>query len=146
MQDLLLDRLVWFLRNVDLTQGLAAIVAHYRDGIAAVEAALDDALPEPAAAARRAREAELSKGGVPAELARRIAMLPVLAAAPDIVLVADRTGQNIADGRGDLFRGRGVLPPRSHRQRRRAASWSRIISTGWRSTARSIRSATPSGG
>ena len=32
VQDLLLDRLVWFLRNVDLTQGLAAIVAHYRAG------------------------------------------------------------------------------------------------------------------
>ena len=43
MQDLLLDRLVWFLRNVDLTQGLAAVVEHYRAGIAAVEAALDDA-------------------------------------------------------------------------------------------------------
>ena len=56
VQDLLLDRLVWFLRNVDLTQGLAAIVEHYRDGIAAVEAALDGALPEAAAAARgRAR-------------------------------------------------------------------------------------------
>ena len=55
VQDLLLDRLVWFLRNVDLTQGLAAIVEHYRDGIAAVEAALDDALPEEAAAARAAR-------------------------------------------------------------------------------------------
>ena len=52
VQDLLLDRLVWFLRNVDLEQGLAAIVAHYRDGIAAVEAALDAALPEAAAAAR----------------------------------------------------------------------------------------------
>ncbi|HEX6974384.1 MAG TPA: NAD-glutamate dehydrogenase domain-containing protein, partial [Vicinamibacterales bacterium] len=47
VQDLLLDRLVWFLRNVDLTQGLAAIVAHYRDGIAAVESVIDDVLPEP---------------------------------------------------------------------------------------------------
>src|SRR5262249_41429044 len=40
VQDLLLDRVVWFLRNVDLTRGLEAIVVHYRDGIAAVEAAL----------------------------------------------------------------------------------------------------------
>ena len=78
VQDLLLDRLVWFLRNVDLTQGLAAIVAHYRDGIAAVEAALDDVLPDAAAAARRAREAELAKGGVPPALARRLATLRVL--------------------------------------------------------------------
>ena len=55
VQDLLLDRLVWFLRNVDLTKGLASIVEHYRAGIAAVEAALDGALPEDAAAARASR-------------------------------------------------------------------------------------------
>ena len=38
VQDLLLDRIIWFLRNVDLTKGLADLVAHYRDGIAAVAA------------------------------------------------------------------------------------------------------------
>ena len=103
VQDLLLDRLVWFLRNVDLTQGLASIVAHYRDGIAAVEAVLDDVLPEAAAAARREREAELRREGVPPELARRLAMLRVLVAAPDIVMVADRAGQNIAEVAATYF-------------------------------------------
>jgi glutamate dehydrogenase len=103
VQDLLLDRLVWFLRNVDLTQGLASIVAHYRDGIAAVETALDHVLPEAAAAARREREAELAKGGVPPGLARRLATLRVLVAAPDIVMVADRTGQNIAEVAATYF-------------------------------------------
>jgi glutamate dehydrogenase len=96
VQDLLLDRLVWFLRNVDLTHGLATIVAHYCEGIAAVEAALGAALPEAATSARQARAAELTKDGVPEALARRIATLPALAHAPDIVMVADRTGQNIA--------------------------------------------------
>ena len=71
VQDLLLDRVVWFLRNVDLSKGLAAIVEHYRDGIAAVTAALDGALPEEAAKARAARVAELTKAGVPEALARR---------------------------------------------------------------------------
>ncbi len=103
VQDLLLDRLVWFLRNVDLAQGLASIVVHYRDGIAAVEAALDAALPEGAAAARRTREADLAKAGVPDELARRLAALPALVAAPDIVMVADRTGQNIAEVAATYF-------------------------------------------
>jgi glutamate dehydrogenase len=56
VQDLLLDRLVWFVRNVELAQGLAAIVTHYREGIAQVEAALDSVLPEAAAAARRRRK------------------------------------------------------------------------------------------
>jgi glutamate dehydrogenase len=103
VEDLLLDRLVWFLRNVDLAQGLAAIVAHYREGIAAVEAALDAALPEAAAAARKAREAALRKEGVPAALARRLAALSALVAAPDIVMVAERTGRAIADVAATYF-------------------------------------------
>jgi glutamate dehydrogenase len=96
VQDLLLDRVVWFLRNVDLSEGLAAIVEQYRDGIAAVEAALDKALPDEAQAARGARAAELTKAGVPEALARRLANLPALASATDIVQVAERAKQDIA--------------------------------------------------
>jgi glutamate dehydrogenase len=96
VQDLLLDRLVWFVRNVDLAQGLAGIIAHYRDGIAAVVAALDGVLPEAEAVARRSRARELESAGVPEDLARRLAALPALVAAPDIVMVADRAGQDIA--------------------------------------------------
>src|SRR5262249_10955404 len=97
VEDLLLDRLGWFLRNVDLAGGPAARVAPCRAGIAAVEAAVDTALPEAAGAARRGREADLRKQGVPHELARRLATLPGLVAAPDIVMVAERTGQGIAE-------------------------------------------------
>jgi glutamate dehydrogenase len=96
LQDLLLDRIVWFLRNVDLARGLADVVTHYRDGVAAVEAALDAALPEDAARARSSRRQELVEAGVPEELAGRIAGLGALAAAPDIVLVSDRTGKPVA--------------------------------------------------
>jgi glutamate dehydrogenase len=103
VQDLLHDRVVWFLRNVDLAQGLAANVEHYRQGIAAVEAALDSALVPEAAAARAARAAELMRQGVPEALARRFASLPGLIAAPDIVSVADRTGQQIADVAATYF-------------------------------------------
>ena len=97
VQDLLLDRIIWFLRNVDLTKGLAGIVAHYRDGIAAVAAALDNALSGEAQAARGARRQELVAAGVPDDLAARIADLGSLTAAPDIVLVADRTGKGVGE-------------------------------------------------
>jgi glutamate dehydrogenase len=97
VQDLLLDRLVWFLRNVDLSQGLAGIVEHYRRGIADVASAIDGALPKEAAEARAARAAELSKAGVAETLARRFADLPLLKAAPDIVLVAERTKRPVAE-------------------------------------------------
>ncbi len=96
VQDLLLDRLVWFLRNVDFSQGLAAIVSHYGAGISEVEKTFDTGLPQAALAERGARQSRLQADGVPTELARRIATLPALVAAPDITLVADRTGLGIA--------------------------------------------------
>ena len=103
VQDLLLDRLVWFLRNVDLSQGLEKIIGHYRDGIAQVEAALDKALSKAAIAVRDARIADLSKAGVPETLARRVANLPVLKAAPDIALVADRAGKPVGEVSATYF-------------------------------------------
>jgi glutamate dehydrogenase len=103
VEDLLLDRVIWFLRNVDLTKGLAEAVSHYRDGIAIVEAALDAALPEDALQARAARREELTQAGVPQELAVRIANLGPLAAAPDIILVADRTGKPVREVAATYF-------------------------------------------
>jgi glutamate dehydrogenase len=103
VQDLLLDRIVWFLRNADLAQGLAAVIDHYQAGIAAVAAALDGALTEAARAARTARSAELAAAGVPDAAARRIADLPWLNPAADIVLVADRTQQPVADVAATYF-------------------------------------------
>ena len=103
VQDLLLDRLVWFLRNADLKRGLEKNVAHYRDGIAQVEASLETALPKAAAQARDARVAEWTRAGVPDELARKIGNLPVLKAAPDIVQVADRAQKPVVEVAATYF-------------------------------------------
>jgi glutamate dehydrogenase len=103
VQDLLLDRIVWFLRNVDLGQGLAAVIEHYQAGIAAVAAALDGVLTEAARSARTARAAELTAAGVPEALARRLADLPSLISASDIVLVADRSKKAVADVAATYF-------------------------------------------
>jgi glutamate dehydrogenase len=97
VEDLLLDRLVWFLRNVDLKQGLDKIVKHYRDGIAQVGAALDDALSEEVAQGRAKRAAELVKSGIDEALARKFADMPILKAATDIVLVAERAGKPVGE-------------------------------------------------
>ncbi len=103
VQDLLLDRIVWFLRNVDLTKGLDGIVSHYRAGIAAVTACLDGALSEQGLAARAARRRNLAEAGVPDALAGRLADLGPLAAAPDIVLVTDRTGKPVGEVAATYF-------------------------------------------
>jgi glutamate dehydrogenase len=103
VQDLLLDRIVWFLRNVDLSQGLAAVIDHYHAGIAIVAAVLDSVLTEAAQNTRRASAAELIAAGVPEALAGRIADLPWLIPAADIVLVADRTKKAVADVAATYF-------------------------------------------
>ncbi|MGB7035472.1 MAG: NAD-glutamate dehydrogenase domain-containing protein [Xanthobacteraceae bacterium] len=103
VQDLLLDRIVWFLRKVDLGKGLAGVVSHYRDGIGAVAVALDDVLPVELREARAARGRELKVAGVPDTLAGRLADLRALASAPDIVLVADRTGNPVGEVAATYF-------------------------------------------
>ncbi|HUD87396.1 MAG TPA: NAD-glutamate dehydrogenase, partial [Xanthobacteraceae bacterium] len=103
VQDLLLDRIVWFLRNVDLSKGLADVVSHYRDGIAAVTASLADALSPDSQTERAARRGKLVAAGVPDELAGRIGDLATLTAAPDIVLVADRTGKPVGEVAATYF-------------------------------------------
>jgi glutamate dehydrogenase len=109
IQDLLIDRVVWFIRNVDLTGGLADVVAHHRAGIEAVAASLDTALPPEAAAARAARSAELHAAGVPDPVAGVLASLNHLATAPDIVAVADETGRAVADVAATTFAASAVF-------------------------------------
>jgi len=92
VQDLLLDRIVWFLRNVDVRQGLAGIVDHYRTKIAAISGGLDHYLPPEAQRLRDAAVLKMTSAGVPESVARSVANLPALGSATDIVLIADRTG------------------------------------------------------
>jgi glutamate dehydrogenase len=56
-----------------------------------------------AAAARSARAAELQTAGVPEAVAKRIADLPTLMSAPDIVVVADRAGRPVGEVAATYF-------------------------------------------
>ena len=98
VQDLTLSRAVWFIRNVDFTErGLDEVVGLYGRGIRDVEAGLDATLSQEARRGRAERTEPLVAAGVPAELARRLASLPDVARAPDIVLVARRTDRPVAE-------------------------------------------------
>jgi glutamate dehydrogenase len=90
---LLLDRVVWFVRNADFSQGLAKTVAHYRDGIDAVEQNIAKLLPAVRVSQLEARAAKIVEKNVPQALAARIALLPELIPASDIVLIAGQSGQ-----------------------------------------------------
>ncbi len=98
LQSLLLGRMVWFIRNTDLRNvPLATTVARFQPGIADIAAQLGAILSPPAAEAWHARAAALAAQGVPEHLADLIAGLDELAAAPDIILVAERTGHRITE-------------------------------------------------
>ncbi|MGQ4273625.1 NAD-glutamate dehydrogenase [Terrihabitans sp. B22-R8] len=103
VQDLLLSRMPWFLRNVDLKQGLQDVVARFRAALDEVRAGLGDVLGEEATTSWRARADEFEAAGVPAELASWLAALPALARAPDAVLVAERSGLQIVPAAQKLF-------------------------------------------
>ena len=118
VQDLLLDRLVWFLRNVDLTQGLASIVAHYRDGIAAVEAV---ARRRAAGSGRCRAQGARGRAAEGRRAARACAPSRHVAGAGRRARYRDGRrprGPEYRRGRGHLFRRRSVLPSRPDRRRR----------------------------
>jgi glutamate dehydrogenase len=97
VENLLLDRLVWFLRNVDFKPGLDKVITRYRGGIDQVKKALDGALSKDVAASRDKQETELMNAGVAPALARTLADLPILKAAPDIALVAERAKKPVGE-------------------------------------------------
>jgi len=93
VKKLLLDRVVWFVRNADFSQGLAQTVAHYREGIDLVAENIEGLFPADRRQQLEARIAALVEKSVPEALAKKIALLPEIAPASDIVLIADQTGK-----------------------------------------------------
>jgi glutamate dehydrogenase len=91
IQSLLLERVVWFKRNVSFDKGLSAVVERFRSGIAVLRGRLETVLPEEPAAVLADRTAAYVNQGVPEGLARRIAWLPAERAIPDIVIVSEET-------------------------------------------------------
>ncbi|WP_089173192.1 NAD-glutamate dehydrogenase [Bosea sp. AS-1] len=97
-QELVIDRMGWFLRRGAAKPGtIEQTIAHYAKGVADLSAELNALLPETAAQARLARIAVLTSEGVPEALATRVASLPSLAEATDIVDIAERSKRHIGD-------------------------------------------------
>jgi glutamate dehydrogenase len=93
-----MNRIVWFIRNVDFkTTPLDAVIGVYGTGIGEVERGLSVTLSAAALEAWESRTRAMIEQGTPADLARRLAAIPDLVAAPDVVLVAQRTGRPVAD-------------------------------------------------
>lgn len=93
----LMERAVaWFLTSCAQPLDIAAETEAYRPGIEALLGGLDAFLDAEEAARLSARVASYAEQGVPSDLARWMAALPVLAAAPDLVRIARRTRRDVA--------------------------------------------------
>ena len=103
VQDLLHSRVVWYVRNVDFSAGLEAVISRFGPCIREIAAGLDNTLPQDIQAGRSKRRQDLTDGGVPAELAGELADLDTLVSAPDIVTVAERTNRAIGDTATTFF-------------------------------------------
>jgi len=104
VQNVLIDRVGWFLRNVSLDGGLEKTAKHYRKGLDALAQLLPKLMPPFMAAAADKAEARLVSGKVPKALAHQIAYLPYLAAAADVVLIADGSGRKLRDAAAAYYR------------------------------------------
>jgi glutamate dehydrogenase len=103
VQDMLLSRIGWFLKNADLGEGLQSVVHRFRDGLDLVRSSLKDTLAPDAESTRQKRAAELVTAGVPQELALNLASLPSLRGGPNAVLIAETSGLPTASAAATLF-------------------------------------------
>jgi len=101
----LVERAVgWFLTNSAHPLDLATETAAFRPGVEALSLGLDGVMDGEEEARIIARAERRIADNVPEDLARRIAALPVLAAAPDLVRIADRTGRAVPQVASVYFR------------------------------------------
>jgi glutamate dehydrogenase len=93
----LLERATPWLLQSGLALDLRERVAQFAPGIAALDARLGEILPEREAAALAARAAALEERGAPSTLAVRVARLDDLAAALDIIRLAETSGRELIE-------------------------------------------------
>jgi glutamate dehydrogenase len=127
----LLERGVqWLLRTSYEKLEIAQHVTEFRERITSLWNKLDEVLPPALLTTFKARQAELEGAGVPQRLAYRVASIPVMSAALDIVRLT-RAGRNVEDVARVYF----GLGARFGLDRLRAAAATLVAETPWQKTA-----------
>ncbi|MFP4538417.1 MAG: NAD-glutamate dehydrogenase [Dichotomicrobium sp.] len=88
LQDELRRQTAWFLRHGKFAAGLEPVISRYRDGVARISDHLQSVLPTEMVEAVETVRSEYASGGVPDDLAGRLARLGPVGDAPDIILAA----------------------------------------------------------
>jgi glutamate dehydrogenase len=90
IQDVIRRQTAWFLRHGRFQDGLSSVIERYRHGLGMIAAQLDVFQDERQRSQTAAAIEDFASHGVPADLARRIATVAALSAAPDIVSLAEK--------------------------------------------------------
>jgi glutamate dehydrogenase len=94
---ILLERTTrWLLRNLPRPLDVEAAISRFAPGLATLSELLPSMLGEAEAGAAGELTAELTRDGVPTPLASRVAHLVALVPSPDLVLIAESTGLDVA--------------------------------------------------
>jgi glutamate dehydrogenase len=106
----LLRRLgLWFIVQLPPESGLAQTVETYGAGFAALKGRFSGLVSPLEAKATETRIAELQKAGVPLAIAEDAGTLPLLGAAPEIVLLSQTCGITVEDAAGAYFAMGGLV-------------------------------------
>ncbi|WP_068311334.1 NAD-glutamate dehydrogenase [Polycladidibacter hongkongensis] len=104
VQELVLGQVIWFLRNVDFAEGIEAAVTRFKTAVERLSPRLEHYLSEDIAAKLKEDTQRYVAAGVPVMTAARIARLGGEMLIADIVLVSERTGENVDSVAQTYFR------------------------------------------
>ncbi|MEM8813648.1 MAG: NAD-glutamate dehydrogenase domain-containing protein, partial [Pseudomonadota bacterium] len=107
VEDVILEQIVWFLRNVSFADGIAAVVDRFRGGLVKLAQSVTAIVPEALTTEIAQTAATWKAAGVPEALADRLAALPVLSMLPNVILVSEATGKSLKASAGMYFAATG---------------------------------------
>ncbi len=103
VQDLLLGETVWFVRNVDFAAGIRAVAERFAPALSAVQRLPETALPERLRKSMALKAAAFRGAGVGDAFALRMARLPILSRAPDILLASEASKRGLSEAATTYF-------------------------------------------
>ena len=96
VQDVLIEKMAWFIRNVDLTDGIDSLVSRFKAAVETVQFGFSQGSSTgPSPVDEEASRIEAIGAGP--DLARRLARLRASSSACDLVLVSEQSGRSILD-------------------------------------------------
>lgn len=93
IEDLILEQVVWFLRNVSFADGIEAVVKRFGGGLTKLQDSAQEIAPATMKTAIEQTASDWKQEGVPDKLADTVAALPILTMIPNVILISESVGK-----------------------------------------------------